>query len=242
MKKQSPYRSGFTLVELLVAITIILVLAAISFQTFTTMRKNAHQAVVIGNMRQIGIAMAGFTSDKGRYPGVNTDHCWDRSIIPYLGYTKTLPGTRLSAIRTNEAPDLAGIAKIFASPADKEGSFPNSYRRSFAIIPWTTNLQVGNTIMGWADLPPGEGVRPSKLDSPEKAAVIVQWYSDGKSTANQLGNGGHQHHGVGGPVEQLDNSKQFVLFADGHVDGVPSTLSAKDFRDKYWPGRFENVN
>lgn len=242
MIKPTIYRRGFTLVEILVVVTIILVLAAIVFQVAGRMRKNAHQTVVIGNMRQIGIAMAGFTSDKGRYPGVNTDPCWDRSIIPYLGYTKTLPGTRTSFIKPSEAPELSGVAEIFASPGDKEGSFPDAYRRSFAIIPWTTNLQVGNTIMGWADLPPGEGVRPAMIDAPEKAALIVQWYSNGKSVANRLGSAGHQHHGIGGPVEQLDSSKQLVLFADGRVDGVPSVMTAKEFRDEYWPGKFENAN
>jgi prepilin-type N-terminal cleavage/methylation domain-containing protein len=242
MIKPSSYRRGFTLVELLVVIAIILVLAAISFQIMGKMRRNADQTVVIGNMRQLGLAMASFTSDKGRYPGVNTDPVWDRAIIPYLGYNEELPGTKTSFIKPSEAPNLAAIAKIFASPADKEGSFTDLYRRSFAIIPWTTNLQVGNTIMGWADLPTGEGVRPAMINAPEKAAVIVQWYTNSSTVANRLGSGGHQHHGVGGPVEQLDNPKQFVLFADGHVAGVPATMSASDFRDEYWPGKYETAN
>ena len=241
---QSPNlrRKGFTLVELLVAITIIIVLAGIVFTVTGTIRKSANRAVTICNMRQIGVAMISFTSDKGRFPGVNTDPVWDRSIIPYLGYTDTLPGTKASVIRASDAPALEPIARIFASPADKEGDLSVSYRRSYAIIPWTTNLKVGNTILGWKNLPPGDGVRYTMLDYPEKSAMIVQWFSDGKSVANQLGNGGHQHHDSGGPVDLIGDKNQLVLFTDGHVDGVPIKVTGKDFRDKYWPGKIENIN
>ena len=242
MKKTSSQRAGFTLLEVLVVIAIIVVLAAITFIVAGRIRKSANQSVTTANMRQIGVALIGFTADNGRFPGVNTDPAWDRAIIPHLGYTGTLPGTKYSIIKASEAPTLEGIAKIFASPSDQKGQLSDSYRRSFAIVPWTTNLKVGNTIRGWKNLPPGEGVRYSMLDFPEKSAMVVQWFSDGVTVTNQLGNGGHQYHDSGGPTQELDNSKQLVLFADGHIESIPSTLTGKEFRDKYWPGKIENLD
>lgn len=242
MKKKPSSRNGFTLVEILVVITVIIVLAAVVFTVAGRMRTSANQSVTTANMRQIGVALISFTADNGRFPGVNTDPVWDRAIIPYLGYTGTLPGTKTSIIKASEAPALAGIAKVFSSPSDKKGGLADSYRRSFAIIPWTTNLKVGNTIRGWKELPPGEGVRYSMLEFPEKSAVVVQWFSDGISVTNQLGNGGHQHHDSGGPVGELNNTNQLVLFADGHIEEIPAKLNGAEFRAKYWPGTIENLN
>ncbi len=242
MKCNPSTRRGFTLVEVLVVITIIIVLAAVSFSVASRVRKSANQSVTIANMRQVGVALITFTADNGRFPGVNTDPVWDRAIIPHLGYAETLPGTKTSVIKESEAPALAAVAKVFASPSDKKGKLSDSYRRSLAIVPWTTNLKVGNTIRGWKDLPPGEGVRYSMLNFPEKSAMVVQWFSDDKSVANQLGNGGHQHHDRGGPVAELDSKTQLIIFADGHIEAVPANLPDAKFREMYWPGKIENLN
>jgi prepilin-type N-terminal cleavage/methylation domain-containing protein len=235
-------RRGFTLVEILVVITIVIVLAAVVFAVAGRMKKSASTAVTTSNMRQLGVALISFTADNGRFPGHNTDPAWDRAIIPHLSYTDPLPGGDRSPIKASETPGLASVAQMFVSPSDKKGKLSDSYRRSFAIIPWTTNLKVGNTIRGWKDLPAGAGVRYAMLDYPEKSAMVVQWFSDGKTVTNQLGIGGHSYHDHGGPTEELDSSKQLVLFADGHIDAVPAKLTGKEFRDKYWPGKIENLN
>ena len=242
MKNTSSARRGFTLVELLVVITIVIVLAAIVFSVASRMKKSANESVTTNNLRQIGVALIGFTADNGRFPGQNTDPTWDRAIIPHLSYTDPLPGAARSAIKASETPGLESVANVFVSPSDKKGKLSDSYRRSFAIIPWTTNLKVGNTIRGWKNLPAGAGVRYAMLDYPEKSAMVVQWFSDGKTVTNQLGNGGHSYHDHGGPTEELDNSKQLVLFADGHIDAVPAKLTGGEFREKFWPGKIENLN
>lgn len=235
-----PNRRGFTLLELLVVILIIAVLAALSMLAVSRIRSSANQAVTVANMRQIGVGLISYTSDNGSFPSVS-DPTWDRAILPNLGYTDPLPGARKSVIKPSEAPAVQSVANIFASPSDTSGEFDDAYRRSFAIIPWTTNLKVGNSFRGWPDLPFDQGVRYSMLDSPEKSAMVVQWHSDGKTVENKLGNGGHQHHDMGGPVDSLHSRQQLVLFADGHIKGVPANMANKDFRDKYWPGTIGNI-
>jgi len=68
MKHTKGY-AGFTLVELLVVITIISTLAAILFPVFAGAREKARTAVCTSNLRQIGMAMSMYMQDSdGFYP------------------------------------------------------------------------------------------------------------------------------------------------------------------------------
>jgi prepilin-type N-terminal cleavage/methylation domain-containing protein len=61
MERRRP--SGFTLIELLVVIAIISVLAAILFPVFAKARANARKTTAISNLKQIGAALAMYTTD-----------------------------------------------------------------------------------------------------------------------------------------------------------------------------------
>lgn len=80
---------GFTLVELLVVITIIVVLAAIGFPTISKMRASADRTKCIEQLKMWGVAMGGFAADNdGR---INWEH-WpsvsnsELSCSPYVRY------------------------------------------------------------------------------------------------------------------------------------------------------------
>ncbi|MEI8036789.1 MAG: type II secretion system protein [Verrucomicrobiota bacterium] len=79
-------RHGFTLVELLIVISIVAVLAALSFMLAPRMRRAALTATSIGNMRQIHVMMMQYTGEhNGQYPmSVYQDEagspCWRRKI------------------------------------------------------------------------------------------------------------------------------------------------------------------
>lgn len=60
---QGKPRQGFTLVELLVSITIIIVLAALVFAVSGKIRANAQQSNLVSAMRQIGIANVSYYSE-----------------------------------------------------------------------------------------------------------------------------------------------------------------------------------
>ena len=53
---------GFTLMEILVVIAIILVLAAIAFPVINTIGNRKHQAVAMNNMRQLGSAAGSYSA------------------------------------------------------------------------------------------------------------------------------------------------------------------------------------
>jgi prepilin-type processing-associated H-X9-DG protein len=85
---------GFTLLELLIVIAIIMLLAAILFPVFARARENARRASCQSNLHQIGLAMTQYVQDNdGRYPTVLGDKdpddttqgtWWPEKIYPYV--------------------------------------------------------------------------------------------------------------------------------------------------------------
>lgn len=83
---------GFTLTEVLVTITIIIVLAVLAFSLSSRMINNAQKAVCASNLRGIGNALQMYVSEKnGMLPGpLNTGQSAlfnkdSRSLVTYIG-------------------------------------------------------------------------------------------------------------------------------------------------------------
>lgn len=95
-KKAIKCQAGFTLMELLIVIAIIVVLAALSFPVVIKFREKARLSKCSGNLRQIGIALNGYISENnGRFPdgsadvswkpGITTSRCWYDAAAEYMG-------------------------------------------------------------------------------------------------------------------------------------------------------------
>ncbi|HEY3268493.1 MAG TPA: prepilin-type N-terminal cleavage/methylation domain-containing protein [Armatimonadota bacterium] len=85
-------KRAFTLIELLVVIAIIAILAAILFPVFAKARERAKQSKSLNNIRQLAVAVQGYSQDYGEtFPGwmnntVGTGaatyahNCWDEQL------------------------------------------------------------------------------------------------------------------------------------------------------------------
>jgi prepilin-type N-terminal cleavage/methylation domain-containing protein len=67
---KSPQTRGFTLVELLVACSVVAILASLTFSVANSAKERAGQARVTTNLRQVTVAMLAFAGENdGRLPG-----------------------------------------------------------------------------------------------------------------------------------------------------------------------------
>jgi prepilin-type N-terminal cleavage/methylation domain-containing protein len=69
MGKMRTQRGGFTLVELLIVIAIIVVLMAIALPVFNRAREKAKQTACMANLHNIAMAIRMYRMDEGAYPG-----------------------------------------------------------------------------------------------------------------------------------------------------------------------------
>lgn len=128
----SPTRAGFTLVELLVVITIVSILAAMLLPALRQARSAARKTACISNLRQIGVAILNYCVEQndGAFPAQGRwQASWMVRISPYLGWSgsSTFAGT-------NEMATTDGRLHTFTTQDNrvdhKVGAFicPESYR------------------------------------------------------------------------------------------------------------------
>lgn len=231
--------------ELMVTIVIVAVLAALVFALARNMMAKASVANCSSNLRQIGFAFASHDTDYRRFPGRNDGMAWDRALIPYLGYSGDDDLSGQAALARSEWGELQQIAEIFCCPADKKPRDSDVYKRSYAIVPWTTNWSNGTQFRGWKNRPFNQGVPLTIVPNASRAAVLVEWHSgEDDGVANRLGSGGHAFHdrgGPDGPDDEVHGRNQIVLFADGHTEVLPF-ISNAEFVERYWPGQIGSAN
>jgi len=118
---------AFTLIELLVVIAIIAILAAIAMPAYSGMMAGSQSSKCLSNMRQIGVAMLGYTAENnGQFPETSNE-----SWAKYLGaYLPTRKGADVGNVK-----DL-----VFRCPAETNlppKDFKNSvnhYTATYAIV------------------------------------------------------------------------------------------------------------
>ena len=80
-------RRGFTLIELLVVIAIIAVLLALLVPAVQKVRESANRTECANNLRQLGLAVHNFHSDRNFLPPSHIGDTWASwavLLLPYL--------------------------------------------------------------------------------------------------------------------------------------------------------------
>ncbi len=129
--------TGFTLVELLVVITIIGILIGLLLPAVQSARESARRAQCVNNLKQIGLALVSYESNLASYPpgrmgcdGWTSDVCKDNpgSARPGTsGFVMILPYLEMTNLYEMIEPFAKG-AVYPASPADSSDGTTSGWR------------------------------------------------------------------------------------------------------------------
>ncbi|HEY3268774.1 MAG TPA: DUF1559 domain-containing protein [Armatimonadota bacterium] len=154
---------AMTLLELLVAIAIIAILAALVFPVIVKSRERARRVSCVGNLRQIGMAIQAYTADYGeRYPSA------------YDGARALLLHKSPSLMETLNG--YVGDRRVWACPSDTgetDPQDPSGFGRPTAPFDRLFGASYDWPGYGWEEMPPLAG-RPAAA-AHQPSITPLQW-------------------------------------------------------------------
>ncbi len=215
---------GFTLVELLVVISIMSLLMAILLPALGRARAAAKAICCASNMRQIGLAFNCYGMDHDdniikacdlRASGSGGLQAWNFVLIPYVG-------------QQNNEDAFEDKAEVFFCPADKD-PYPIGYGSYWHDKPFTSYALNGCYVEATsrrpgAKLGPAGGYRFSNIRNPSSCMLMVetsysyQIYDTDNPNVGSLGLSQSGHHRQTSGF--FHNGAMNVLFVDGHVEKI----------------------
>lgn len=247
MKRSSgSTRSAFTLLELLAVISIVGVLLLLGFATLGKTGSAADNARCVQNLRQMGTAIAVYTSDNNGYlplateelPALNRYRHWFHALWDgALWYSKQGP------LPNNNRED-AKILTAYHCPANPyrigpKWKWPNyAYNSGLGFITDNVNLRVRMAqlrepakvvMMGDGGIRGGQGAANPPGSGPDKAVFHVTSATSWSRWGLSIGFDWHQQHAN-------------FLLADGHVESLTRAecQSRFDNGSLLWSG--DNIN
>ena len=238
--------SGFTLVELLVVITIIAVLASIVIVMTQKIRTRAQQANALSSLRQVGMFHVSYAMENAG--DINTLR-WDGDKLEgKLGgggnawVSNTFWGRFRSFLFSDSPPTdqkqlndqlLIRICQLMGTPTPARGEklkmkntvisdTPINYDTSGLPVPLAFNADLA-TYNRW--------VKVSSVSDPSQ--VLYATYgsgqfneNDGKAYAPMPRNG----VSATSKIYYLDDRKALFIFVDGHVEALAAPIAARKFK------------
>lgn len=205
-----PDRQAFTLIELMVVISIIGVIAGIALPIFATVQRKGKQVTSMSNLRQWGVAMLGSANDhnntlpwEGQPVTPQDDTAWYNELPPYMGEKK------FSERRSGQFP-RAGDKTVWINPA-----VPITVNATYTpyLFCYAMNYFLSNSTTD----DPGNGkFKTMSLTALEHPGALVFLGEKSDDFANCNPSKIKAYFGSGNIETSPDNGANF-LFCDGHV-------------------------
>jgi len=202
-------KRSFSLVELLIVISIIAILAGIMLPALNNARTQAKQASCSSSLRQVGVMLSGYSqSNNGCMPSFGMAPAW--------GVSDSLGGYgwayKVALSESNNAPD--SLKKLFKCPGDSVRDFSYSMNTRQIYLMGRDNYSC------WFES------EFSKSAMPLSTLILVEEskYDVGGKLDSDQDNYSNNYSGMGmNKYHTLTN----LLFVDGHVAGFPFFDSGK---------------
>jgi prepilin-type processing-associated H-X9-DG protein/prepilin-type N-terminal cleavage/methylation domain-containing protein len=204
------YRAGFSLVELLVVLGIIVLVIGIILPVVSTAREKSRKTVCQSNLRVIGQCLIMYANaNNGRLPNGNPPGEWNN-----------YPGT--NAVMVAFARDYVKAAGVFACPSDSDPP-PEKISTADQTLPESARMSYEFFSVYWA---PEYGPMLVKMQGQKQGRSMapLAWDVDGGEAKSPLKN----HKGGGN-----------VVFCDAHVEWQEAKFwdqpNMPDPANEYWP-------
>jgi len=229
---------GFTMIEILISIGVIVVLASLVVGASRPMLQRVASLQSVSNLRQFGLAYARFASEnEGKIPPTACNlkdpsdfgataygKSWDYWLLPYLGYEV---GAGIGNLTESNTPKGSAVEKLFLHGADKNTSAKIGSRRTYASNVY--NAPIAQTIQG----NPMRWMRTSYLQTLSQRILLTEF----PYTSARIGRSayagvtpGLQISLTAGKPDLNPGGKFNYLFVDGHVEtlALEDTYTAED--------------
>jgi prepilin-type N-terminal cleavage/methylation domain-containing protein len=259
----SLHQKGFTLIELLVVISIISILISILLPALRSARESAKGMTCVNNLRQLGIAMAGYLSLSNNVIVISSSSAdgggqhngpWDRRLAPLLNIQVSMPSVPVLDRKYSSLLQCPNDALVVHYGDLGRGI------RSYAAICYDPNITsrlddgvVGKQLLGGAASPISsvrieEVLRPSASVSmydyhkqnSGAGLLSMQWDYNYSVSNGYQGNppSGWEYGMSGTKVMGYHNKAVSWLYNDAHVklEEAPR-MSTSDFANYKWARR-----
>jgi len=245
-RERTDKNSAFTLTELLVVTAIVGILAALVLPAISQSKKRAQQIQCVNNVRQLGLALREFVTDKNAYPFFVNPHASHGNYPEYASYwVDALQNQIDNKSHTND--DAFMSQSIWQCPAayKPSGWIPNGGDliyddygyNAFGLshMSDTNCLGLGGTYI--SPVSPFPPVHESQVVNPsEMIAIGDGFYGYSGEIRDGTWNLGRGY----GPTKILDRTqraytrhqgKANVVFCDGHVESPTLQFLFEDTSD-----------
>jgi prepilin-type N-terminal cleavage/methylation domain-containing protein/prepilin-type processing-associated H-X9-DG protein len=212
MKIKTPRRPGFTLVEILVVITIIISLAAVVLTATRNLRGSADMIMAIRNITQLQIANAGYAAENnGKY--VPTFATVEKKKVAWFTNTKFLNfinGDGDAMLATDRVNNTVPLNLLDPIATKAKGKSYDLYSANFGYV--ECKPDPGTPETSWT---------VSQIRSPEKSATFIsgvdfriRWTGRSKWTGVKAVEGKASDGSI---AYRHKGNKAVVVYYDGHV-------------------------
>lgn len=208
--KRFPRSTGFTLVELLVVMAIVVVLVAITATAVFRFRKSADKTLATNNLRQLQAANTAYAGEhNGRYVPPNATV----EGVPYAWFENPY-----------FVSQIKGDSATFISAATPDTSFPISMMDPAVVRARPANYKSLAASFGYTTPSAAAAGRQAQITDASRTAAFI--------TADDA----FADFGAKSNIAYRHNGKAIAVFYDGHAETLStSDVSEKSATSAFWP-------